>query len=199
MICLNLNAEMNYRKFFKNLKGKQEFNKQNFEEAEAQFRENTIENPNIGQFHFNRGNALYKMENFEEAQREYQIALNDRNFKDKDKIYHNLGNIAYNTNQFTDALDLYRRSLIENPNNEDSRKNYELTRLLLTPQSESEQQENDDQDGDGDNEQQQQTAPVKESEDQNEAERMLQALEQKQEQEKEEQPKRPGRKTGNFW
>ena len=200
-ICLNLNAELNYRKFFKNKSATKEWKKENFQEAEQLYRENAIENPNIGDFHFNRGTALYKMEEYDEALREFQIALNDRNFSDKDKIYHNMGNIAYQKNEYGDALELYKRALLENPENIDARKNYEFVRMLPPPPVEQQESESQQQDSDkDDNEEKQPPPPDQEDPDKKEAERMLQALEQKQEQEKEDEAPAGGSKPrGNYW
>jgi len=191
----------NYKKALRNWEGKQEMKKANYQEAETIFRENVIENPNVGQFHYNRANALYKSEEYEEALKEYQLALGDKNFLDKDKIYHNMGNTTFKTEKYTEALELYRKALIENPDNWEARKNYEIAQLLLQPQSEQQQddQQNDEQDQKEEEQQQQQMQPQEKTPDQQEAERLLQALEQKQEQEKEEENKASGVRKGNFW
>ena len=201
LVCLNLQAELNYKKFFKNKTANKEWNQENFQEAEQLYRENAIENPNVGDFHYNRGTALYKMEDYDEALREFQLALNDRNFEEKDKIYHNMGNIAYQKNEYGDALELYKRALLENPDNIDARKNYEFVRMLPPPPQEQQQSESQQQESDkDDNEEKQPPPPDQEDPDKKEAERMLQALEQKQEQEKEEEETagRP-KPRGNYW
>ena len=202
-IFINLGAELNYRKFFKNRSATKEWNNENFVEAEQLFRENAIENPNMGDFHFNRGTALYKMEEYDEALREFQIALNDRKFSERDKIYHNMGNIAYHKNEYGDALDLYKRALLENPQNLEARKNYEYVRMIPPPPQEEDQQQSESQQQESeedDNEQKQPPPPDEEDPDKKEAERMLQALEQKQEQEKEQEQTR-GRPSprGRYW
>jgi Ca-activated chloride channel family protein len=203
LIALNLQARVsfNYKRFWKDREGRKNYQNENFEKAEKHFRENAIENPNVGQFHFNRGTALYKNEAWDEAAYEFQLALNDRNFADKDQIFHNLGNVSFQKEEYAQALDYFRRSLIENPNNIDSRKNWELTRLMIQQnESESDNDENeDDQDQD---QQDQSTASSQQTEQQQqeqlENERLLQAIEQKQEQEKEEE-KSTGVRRGNYW
>ncbi|MCL1826763.1 MAG: hypothetical protein FWG20_01865 [Candidatus Cloacimonetes bacterium] len=207
-ICYHLNAELNYRKFFKNRAATKQWEKENFTEAEQLYRENAIENPNLGDFHYNRGTALYKIEEYDEAMKEFQIALNDRSFKDRDKIYHNMGNIALQKafqnesgEDLQNAIELYQRSLIENPNNIDSRKNYEYARMITQPPDQQEQeQQQDQQQNNEEGDENQPPPPDKEDPDKKEAERMLQALEQKQEQEKDEQQQqgRPGPR-GKYW
>jgi len=217
VICVNLSAKFsfNYKQFFKNRAGNKEYKQENYTEAEEHFRGNAIENPNVGQFHFNRGTALYKNGQMDEAQNEFIRALNDQNFTERDKVYQNMGNIAYNGEDYAKALELYRRSLIENQNNLEARKNFELAKIMLqqsggggdnkednSEEQEGQQQQSqgaqDDQQDDQQQEQQQQMQQDQKTPDQQEAERILQALEQKQEQEREKQTGR-GVRSGNWW
>ena len=198
---LNLNAQTNYKKSFRDWLGRREFKKEYFEDAEKHFQQNSIENPNIGQLHFNRGTALYKTENYEEAQREFQIALNDNNFTDRDQIFHNMGNIAFNTGEYEEALDFFRRALIENPDNMDSRINFELTRQIMqqSQQESSGEGESDENEDQQQQQQQQQQQNQEQDQDKEEAERLLQAIEQLQEQEREREQQTPGQRRGRFW
>jgi tetratricopeptide (TPR) repeat protein len=202
---MSLYAKLNYRQFFQDSLGRKEWAAGNYEQAEIHFRENAINNPNVGQFHFNRGAALYRTEHFEEAAHEFQMALYDRNFADKDMAYHNLGNIAFRAEEYDKALDFYRRSLVENQHNMDSRKNWEMTRLIMQQEQSEQSQDDDNDDENDDNEEQQQPQqpqpqqPQELTPDQREAERILNALEQKQEQERIKEDQGVGIKTGNFW
>ena len=191
---------MNYKRSFRDWLGRREWRDTNYEEAERHFRENAIENPNIGDFRFNRGTSLYKQEEYEEAMREFQIALNDRNFTDRDQIFHNMGNIAFNTGDYEQALEFYRRSLIENSDNMDSRINYELTRRIIQQQEQESQGGGDDENEEEQEQQQQQQQQSQEQEQERaENERLLQALEQMQEQEREREEQAPGQRRGRFW
>ena len=202
VFAINLDAKIkfNYKEWFRDKNARKEYKTENFEKSEEIFRENTIENPNVGQFHFNRGTALYKNNNMEEAQHEFQMALNDRNFNDKDQIYHNMGNIAFKNQEYDKALELYRKALIENAGNSDARTNFELARMMLQQNQSESDSDNDNSEQDEDQQQQQQQAKAQLSQDQKEAERMLQALEQKQEQERNKEEKKGAMpKSGNFW
>ena len=200
IIFMNLNAQMNYKRSFRDWLGRREWNEGNYQEAERHFRENAIENPNIGEFHFNRGTALYKQENFEEAQREFQIALNDRNFTERDQIFHNMGNIAFHAGDYEQALELFRRSLIENSDNMDSRINFELTRQIIQENEQESSSGGGDQDQEEQDQQdQQQQQNQDQDQDRAEAERILQALEQMQEQERDREEQAPGVRRGRFW
>ena len=200
-IFFNLNAQLNYRRAGRDRAGHRQWEQGNYDAAERHFRENAIENPNVGQFHFNRGTALYRQQEFEEAQREFQRALNDRNFTDRDKIFHNLGNIAFQEGDYEQALELYRRALLENAGNADSRTNWELARTMLELTADEQQQQGDG-DGDDDQEEQQQQQQQQQQEqdqvDREEAQRLLQALERHQEQEREPETG-GGVRRGRWW
>ena len=203
LIAINLNAKFNYKQYFQDRKARTEYENQNYSEAENRFQDMAIANPNIGQFHYNRGNALYRQEDYEQALREYQFALNDPDFKEKDKAYHNMGNIAYNINEYQQALELYRRALIENSDNMDARKNYEMTRMILQ-QNESDGGGDDQQEESENNEEQQgagqsqpepqQMEETDQNPDQQEAGRILDALEQPPD-----EKKQSGVRRGNYW
>jgi len=202
VISFNLYGQTNYKKSFKDWRGRKEWNNKNYKEAESHFRDNTIDNPNVGQFHFNRGTALYKNENFEEAQSEFQIALNDRKFSDRDQAYHNLGNIAFHMEEYEQALELFRKSLIENSDNKNSRINYELTKQILQQNQQESQSQNENNESEENEQQQQQEQQGKneqEEQEKSEAERLLQALEQMQEQERDRETQAPGERRGRFW
>jgi len=212
---LEAKVKFNYKEWLRDRNARSHYKAEEFDKAEELFRENAIENPNVGQFHFNRGTALYKENDFEAAQHEFQMALNDRRFADKDQIYHNMGNIAFKNEEYDKAIDLYRKALIENSQNQDARTNFELARMMLmqneseadsdndnSEQDEDQQQQSQSNQGEGNNEQKQQQQQAQAQLDQNkqEAERMLQALEQKQEQERnKEETKGNMPRSGRFW
>ena len=220
MLILTLNADLNYKRSLTDRSARKEWNNENYDEAERLFRENAINNPNTGHFHYNLGTALYKSEKFDDAQKEFQIALNDKNFPHRDKVFHNLGNIAFKTGEYEQALESYQKALRENPENIDARKNYEMTRIMLQQQQQEQSSNSDNQDNQDDNDQQQEQNQQENQNDeenqqkqqqqqeqrqelnpeQKEAERILQALEQKQEQERNKKDgQSPGVKSGRYW
>lgn len=141
----SLNAlNVNYKKYFKNRAGKRAYQKQNFEKAIQEFNENAISNPNSGIAHYNLGNAFFKRQQFEEAETEYNLALKDKNLKNIDEVYHNLGNINLNKKDLPKAVDFFRKALLENPNNFDARYNYELASKMLEKQNQDQKQKGQD-------------------------------------------------------
>jgi tetratricopeptide (TPR) repeat protein len=145
LLSCSLFPEMlNYDKVLTNLKGVKYYNNEEFQESENYFNENSINYPREGKLHFNQGNALYKTGKLEEAENEYNMAFRDDDFKEKSVLYQNLGNIKFQQQDFKNALKHYRNALIENPDNEDARFNYELASRYLQQQQQQQQQQNQD-------------------------------------------------------
>ncbi len=146
-ISFSLFAEvLNYDKVITNLKGIKEFEKKNFTESEKEFSKNSINHPRDGKLHFNLGNSHYKNGKLEDAENDYNLALKDKDFSDKSSVYHNLGNVKFQQQDYKNAIKYFRNSLIENPENSDARYNYELTARMLERQQQQQQQQENQQD-----------------------------------------------------
>lgn len=93
------------------------------------------------------------------------------------KSYYNLGNMAFNDNQFGEAINMYKGSLRIEPNNKECRQN-----LLLAMQKQEEQEQNQDQQDqdqqDQNQEQQQQQQEQEQQQEQQEQPQMTQSAEQ---------------------
>ncbi len=124
----------------KNLKGIKLYEEQKYEEATDKFQENVNKNYDDGVLRYNLGNSLYRQGDYDRAISEYARALRDDKFEDKSAVYHNIGNALFEQQKYKEALASYRNSVIANPENEDARHNYELTRLLLQEMQEEEQE-----------------------------------------------------------
>ena len=145
-ISFSLFAEvLNYDKVITNLKGIKEFEKENFTDSEKEFSKNSINHPRDGRLHFNLGNSHYKNGKLEDAENDYNLALKDKDFTNKSSIYHNLGNVKFQQQDYKNAIVNYRNSLIENPENNDARHNYELTARMLERQQQQQQQQQENQ------------------------------------------------------
>ena len=154
-------------------KGNKAFEKGNFSEAEVNYRRALEKNPNSFAALYNLGNALYRQEKFEDAQKSY-IRASTQATKHEDeqklaKTFHNLGNSFFASQQFDKAIDAYKRSLRLNPSDDETR--YNLVKAMQQQKQQQQQQ------------QQQQPQPQQQEQqknqmDQQTAEQLLQALEQ---------------------
>jgi len=156
------------KEFFDVRKGNKDYKKENFTEAEINYRKGLDKNNNSFEGHFNLGDALFKQQKYPEAAEEYQKAgalLQPKNGKysasDKKKLaqaYHNLGNAFYAQQQFDKAVASYKQSLMANPKDNETR--YNLVKAMEMLQEQQQQQNQDNQ-----NQQQQDQQNQQQSED----------------------------------
>ncbi len=189
---------LNYDKVITNLKGIKEFEKEDFTESEKEFRKNSINHPRDGRLHFNLGNSHYKNGKYEDAENDYNLALKDKDFSDKSSVYHNLGNLKFQQQDYKNAIKHYRNSLIENPENSDARYNYELTARMLERQQQQQQQQENQQDQENqeknEDQQNQQQDQKEKQEQQDKKQEQKQEQKENQEQKKQQQMKKDQKK-----
>jgi Ca-activated chloride channel homolog len=133
--------DINFLKSWQNYKGKKQYEKKNYAEAGKTFNKNSVGNPDDGRLQYNVGDANYKLGKTDDALTSYQKSLSDRNFKAQDKSYQNMGNIHYNKQEYQQALDNYKKAIIESPKNQDARYNYEMAKKALVQQKQQQQQQ----------------------------------------------------------
>ncbi len=174
--------------------GNKQYNKENFTEAEIEYRRGLEKNKEGFEAQFNLGNALFKQEKYPEAAEAFQEA---RALADGDKerlaaCDHNIGNALYAQQQFDKAVDAYKQSLRHNPKDNDTRYNLvKAMQMLQEQQQQQQQQQNQDQKQDKQEQQQQQQQQQQQNQQQEQqqqqqqnqmdketAEQLLQALEQ---------------------
>lgn len=122
-------------------KGNKFYFKQKYDESLKKYNEAELTNPNSAIVHFNAGDVFYRQGNYEDAIKRYQKALNlakDKNFKSN--ILYNLGNANYKLQNFDQAKEYYKQSLILNPKN--SLAKYNLQQLLFVPKLQNEKSKN---------------------------------------------------------
>ena len=192
--------------------GNREYKKQNFTEAEIDYRRALETNKNSYEAHYNLGDALFKQDKYAEAQTEFETAakLLDTK-KDKEryaKSMHNIGNCAFAQQQYDKAVAAYQQSLRANPKDNDTRYNLvKAMELLQQQQQQQQQQQNQDQqqqqqqqqqqDQQQDQQDQQQEQEQQQQDDQMDketAEQILQALEQDEQDTQEKMQRQQGKK-----
>jgi len=128
----------------KNHQGVEAYQKGNYEEALKSFLSAKGLKPEISVLKNNTASTLYKMKKYQEALEEFSKI----NFKEagipKDQFYYNLGNSYFKLNQFDKALENFKKSLIENPEDMDTKKNYELTLKKLQEQKDKQNKDKKD-------------------------------------------------------
>ncbi|MCP5064098.1 MAG: tetratricopeptide repeat protein [Ignavibacteriae bacterium] len=123
--------------------GVDEYDENNFVEAEVNFRkgiENEIENY---ESHFNLGDALYKQGKFDEAFEEFKntlpLATTDYT---KAELFHNIGNSLLKAQKLKESIGAYREALKHNPNDIETK--YNLSYALKQMKNQQQNQDNQD-------------------------------------------------------
>lgn len=150
-------------------RGNRAYDREDYAEAEVNYRRALQKNPNSFAATYNLGNALLRQEKFDEAAKQYIRATTQVNAEEEglklSKAYHNLGNSFFVMEQYDKAIDAYKQSLRLNPSDNETRYN-----LVKAMQQQKQQQQPQPQP----QPQQQQQDQM----DQQTAEQLLQALEQ---------------------
>ena len=196
-------------------KGNREYRKQNFTEAEVNYRRGLETNKDSYEAHYNLGDALFKQDKYADAQAEFETAAKMLDKKaDKSryaKAMHNIGNCNFAQQQYDKAVTAYQESLRANPKDNDTR--YNLVKAMEMLQQQQQQQQNQQQNQDqqqqqqqqqkqqqqeqNQDQQQQQQEQQQQSEDQMDketAEQILQALEQDEQDTQEKMQRQQGKK-----
>ena len=199
-------------------RGNREYNKQNYTEAEVNYRRGLEKNKNGYEAHYNLGDALFKQDKYADAQAEFETAAKMLDKKtDKTryaKAMHNIGNCQFAQQQYDKAVAAYQESLRANPADDDTRYNLVKSMQMLQQQQQQQQQNQQNQDQKQDQQQQQQQQDQQDQQqdqqeqqeqqqqqeqnddqmDKETAEQILQALEQDEQDTQEKMQRQQGRK-----
>ena len=130
----------------------------NSDKAIVQYKKAVEYNPSCAIAHYNMGNALLLDGKVQDAMKEYeQAARLEKDSKRLSDVYHNMGVILQSAKQFDKAIECYKQSLRNDPDNDETRYNYVLCqRQLKNQQNDNNQDKNKDKDKDQQQQQQQQ-------------------------------------------
>lgn len=170
--------------------GNKAYNKENYTDAEVNYRRGLEKNNKSFEAHFNLGDALFKQEKYPEALEQYALAekqINKDDAKNNRKLkerlaatYHNIGNACYAQQQYDKAVTAFQESLRNNPKDNDTR--YNLIKAMQQLQQQQQQQQNQQQ-----NKDQQQNDSTQQQQQQNQQQQEQQEQQQNQQQEQQEQ------------
>ena len=186
-------------------RGNRHYHKQNFTEAEIDYRRAIDTNKDSYEAHYNLGDALFKQDKYAEAQEEFEKAahmLDKKSDKERTaKVMHNLGNCAFAQQQYGQAVAAYQESLRANPKDNDTRYNLVKSLQMLEQQQQQQDKQQQQQQQEQQEQQQQQQQQEQQQQEQNEeqmdqetAEQILQALEQDEQETQEKMQRQQGKK-----
>lgn len=181
------------------------YEQKRYAEAEIAYRKAIQENSASETAKFNLAAALLHQVSLASGQEEQsnntrnearallqELATNAQNNKIAENSFYNLGNMSFNEQQYGQSIDLYKRALRKNPDNDKARENLRLAQLKLEEQQNQDQNQDQQQDKNQDNQNQnQQQQDQQQNEDQqdqnNEKDQQPQQQQQDQQQQQQEQ------------
>ena len=136
-------------------RGNRDFKKENFKEAEIEYRKGALKDSLSVAANYNLAASLYRQGNYGESKTVLEkikdVAPASDNAAD---YYYNLGDVAIANQDWQAAVDAFEQSLLRNPADLDAKENYIYARMKL--QQEQEQQQNQQNDQNQQNNQNQQ-------------------------------------------
>lgn len=123
-------------------KGNELYQQQKYKDAEAAYRQALVKRK-TAEGNFNLGDAEYKQKQFDKAAEQYnQLAEKSKDPAVAAGAYHNLGNTLMQGNKLKESIEAYERSLINNPNDEQTRYNLAYAQEKLKNQQQQDKNKN---------------------------------------------------------
>lgn len=102
--------------------GNEQYQQKKYKDAEADYRK-AIAKKQIVEGDFNLGDALYKQKQFDKAQEQFTKLGESKNKQIAAGAYHNLGNTLMEGKKLEESIEAYKKSLLNNPKDEETRYN----------------------------------------------------------------------------
>ncbi|MDB5232815.1 MAG: BatC protein [Chitinophagaceae bacterium] len=142
------------------LKGNEAYRKQQFAEAEKNYREALQKNPSELRAGFNLGNTLYKEKKVDAATDTYSaVAEKTKQPLLRAQANYNLGTALANGKKLQEAITALKQSLRETPYDNDARENLQKAMNELKKQQQQQQKQSDNNDKKKNQDQQKQNQP----------------------------------------
>lgn len=146
-------------------KGNRDFRKEDWKEAEIDYRKALVKDSTSLAANYNLANTLYKMGDYSQASKGYSALKDIATASDiASDWYYNTGNASAQTKDWQAAVDAYRQSLLLNPGDMDAKENYIYAKKML--QNQQNQQQNQDQNQQNNNQNQDQNKDQNQDQDQ---------------------------------
>jgi len=124
--------------------GNKLYQQQKYAEAEASYRQSVEKTKESVAGNFNLGDALYKQKKFENAAQKFtEIATTSENKAVKAQAYHNLGNSLLESKKLEESIEAYKKSLMNNPKDDQTRYNLAYAQEKLKEQKKKEDKNKD--------------------------------------------------------
>ncbi|MFH1853526.1 MAG: tetratricopeptide repeat protein [Candidatus Neomarinimicrobiota bacterium] len=126
-------------------KGTRYYLEQDFANARSYYEAVLREAPDSAPALLGLGSSAFQQEDLETARQAFEDALGTDDPEIKAKALYNMGNVLYQDQRYDESLVFYRKALELDPNDLDTKYNYEFLRRQLEQQKQQQQQKGDDQ------------------------------------------------------
>ena len=165
--------------------GNQLYQQKKYAEAEANYRQSVEKTKESVAGNFNLGDALYKQKKFDNAAQKFtEIATASKDQAVRAKAYHNLGNALLEAKKLEESIAAYKKSLINNPKDDQTRYNLAYAQEKLKQQQ---QQNKNDKNKDKNKDKKDQDKNQQDKDKKNQEQKDQQNKKDKQEQDKKDQ------------
>ena len=124
------------------------------------YRDAQVRAPESGEPHYNSGNALYRMEEYEDALQNFDESLMYAEGELRSHGFFNRGNTTFQQKQYPQAIEAYKEVLRMYPDDRDAKYNLELALSRIPPedqqQQDKQQEEEEEEEKDGQEDEQEQ-------------------------------------------
>jgi Ca-activated chloride channel family protein len=134
--------------------GNKLYEQKKYAEAEASYKKSVAKSKESVEGNFNLGDAWYKQKKYEDAVKKFTEIAGSSDKKDvKAKAYHNLGNSLLESQKLEESIEAYKKSLMNNPKDDETRYNlaYAQEKLKQQQQQNKDDKNKDNKDKKGNN------------------------------------------------
>ena len=124
-----------------NNKGNKLVEEGKLDQALDEYREASVERPDVPEIDYNIGNVYHLRNQYDSAATEYQDALATLEGPVQPSAFYNLGNTLFRMQKYDLAAESYKRALMENPHDKDAKYNLELAMQRMKEDSTKQQQQ----------------------------------------------------------
>ncbi|MES2457979.1 MAG: tetratricopeptide repeat protein [Bacteroidota bacterium] len=126
-------------------KGNELYLQKKYKEAEASYRQSVEKSKESVQGNFNLGDALFKQKKYDNAAKKFtDIAASSEDKQVKAQAYHNLGNSLMESKKLEESIAAYKKSLMNNPKDDQTRYNLAYAQEKLKQQQQQNKDKNKD-------------------------------------------------------
>lgn len=136
--------------------GNRKFKKDNFKEAEIEYRRALVKDSTSLKANYNLASTLYRLGDFQSAGQAL-AKVNDESAPAD--CHYNAGNIALQNKDYASAVKEFRSSLLQNPDDIDAKENYIYAKKMLENQQNKDENQDQNQDQQDQNDQEQKEQP----------------------------------------